>query len=59
MYNWECTEVHEIVSKPKEQECVSLKQMLPLWKDNGAKSEPEKENCVCEARKRVMTSDCV
>ena len=44
--------------EPKEEECVSLKQMLPLWKDKATNSEPEKDNCVCEARKRLMTSDC-
>ena len=50
--------MHEKWLKPKEEECVSLKQMLPLWKDNATKSELEKDNCVCEARKRLMTSDC-
>ena len=49
---WKAT--HE--SKPKEQVCVIGKQMLPLWKDKASKGE--KDNCVCEARKRLMTGDC-
>ena len=53
---WNASDEKE--SKPKEEECVNMKQMLPLWKDNATKSEPKKDNCVCEARKRLMTSDC-
>ena len=49
---WKAT--HE--SKAKEQVCVIGKQMLPLWKDKASKGE--KDNCVCEARKRLMTGDC-
>ena len=51
---WKAT--HE--SKAKEQVCVIGKQMLPLWKDKASKGEREKDNCVCKARKRLMTGDC-